>query len=59
MSTGLDLAGAVAAQHRQFRDYSQCDTPPCPEQVPLRVWEKLYEPSLHWALAPAGAEGES
>lgn len=37
-------------------DYSQLATPPCPEQVPRRDWLKLYVPSPHCAVAPAGAD---
>jgi len=36
--------------------YSQTDTPPWCEQVPLRDWLKLYVPSPHCAVAPEGAD---
>jgi hypothetical protein len=42
---------------RGSADHSHADTPPWPEQVPWRFWEKLYVPSLHRAVAPAGATG--
>ena len=31
-------------------------TPPCREQVPDRVWLDEYVPSLHFAVAPSGAD---
>jgi hypothetical protein len=30
-------------------------TPPWCEHVPDACWEKLYDPSRHFAVAPAGA----
>jgi hypothetical protein len=38
------------------RRYSQTATPLCLEHVPLRLCENEYVPSLHLAVAPAGAE---
>jgi hypothetical protein len=34
--------------------YSQAATPPWLEHVPLWCWLKLYVPSTHLAVAPAG-----
>lgn len=36
-------------------EVNQVSTPPCLEQVPLRVFDFEYVPSLHLAVDPAGA----
>ena len=37
-----------------FCFYNHRFTPPCREQVPRLDWLKLYVPSRHSAVAPAG-----